>query len=85
MLVLRGCALRWTAPLWWSIYLAIYFVYVLLRGALLGHYPYGFIDASALGYAVTLRNGFFLLIAFVLLAYLLMVAWRMSTGRHAST
>ncbi|GLQ51689.1 hypothetical protein GCM10010872_31380 [Dyella flava] len=81
LIVLRGSALRWTAPLWWSIYLLIYFAYALLRGALIGSYPYGFIDASALGYAVAVRNGFLLLIAFLLLAYLLMLAWRIGAKR----
>lgn len=78
LIVLRGVVLRWTAPLWWSLYLAVYFVYVLVRGALIGSYPYGFIDVAKLGYAVALRNGCFLLIAFLLLAYLLMFVWRVS-------
>jgi hypothetical protein len=80
LIVLRGVALRWAAPLWWSLYPTLYFGYALLRGALIGSYPYGFIDASALGYAVALRNGFFLLIAFLLLAYLLMAIWRIARG-----
>ena len=73
---LRGTALRWTAPWWWCLYLAVYFVYVLVRGAIAGAYPYGFIDASKLGYATTLRNGCFLLVAFLVLAYALLLVWR---------
>ena len=73
---LRGHALRWTAPLWWSLYPLIYFVYVLVRGVLFDHYPYGFIDVSQLGYARTLRNAVFLWIAFLVLAYVLMLIWR---------
>jgi hypothetical protein len=80
LIALRGIALRWTAPLWWSLYLAVYFVYALVRGAMIGIYPYGFIDAAQLGYAVALRNGCFLLVAFLVLAYLLMLAWRMGAG-----
>lgn len=76
LVTLRGVALRWTAPLWWCLYLAAYFVYVLGRGAIIGTYPYGFIDASKLGYAVTLRNGCLLLVAFLVLAYLLLLVWR---------
>lgn len=75
-IALRHTALRWTAPLWWSLYPVIYFVYVLLRGALLGRYPYRFIDVSQLGYAVTLRNAAGLWVAFLLLAYVLMALWR---------
>jgi hypothetical protein len=82
VMVLRGAVLRWTAPLWWSIYLAVYFVYLLVRGALVGSYPYEFLDASALGYAVTLRNGVFLWLAFLTLAYLLMLVWRIGRSRH---
>ena len=81
LVVLRGVALRWTAPLWWSLYLAVYFVYVLIRGAIIGSYPYGFIDASKLGYAIALRNGIFLLVAFLLLAYVLMLIWRIGAKR----
>jgi hypothetical protein len=75
MVTLRGVALRWTAPLWWSLYLVAYFVYALVRGVVVGVYPYGFIDVSQLGYALVLRNGCFLLSAFWLLAYLLVAAW----------
>jgi hypothetical protein len=82
VVVLRGTALRWTAPLWWSTYLAIYFGYALVRGALIGSYPYGFIDVSMLGYGGAVRNGIFLLMAFLLLAYLLMLVWRIGMGRH---
>jgi hypothetical protein len=84
LIALRGIALRWTAPLWWSIYLAIYFAYALVRGALVGSYPYGFIDVSVLGYAATVRNGVFLLLAFLLLAYVLLLTWRIGTRQRGS-
>jgi hypothetical protein len=77
---LRGTRLRWNMPFWWSLYLLIYFVYVLIRGALIGHYPYAFIDASKLGYALTFRNGVLLLVAFLVLAHLLMLLWRVGAG-----
>jgi hypothetical protein len=48
----------------------------MIRGAMINAYPYGFIDASVLGYATTLRNAVFLLIAFLVLAYLLILLWR---------
>jgi hypothetical protein len=83
IVMLRGAVLRWTAPLWWSIYLAVYFVYVLVRGALIGRYPYEFIDVSQLGYVATLRNAILLLFAFLALAYLLMLIWRFA-GRRTS-
>ena len=82
-IALRHTALRWTAPLWWSLYPVIYFVYVLLRGALMGRYPYHFIDVSQLGYALTLRNAAMLWLAFLMLSYVLMLLWRNPLGRHS--
>lgn len=81
-IALRRTALRWTAPLWWSLYPVIYFVYVLLRGALMGRYPYHFIDVSQLGYALTLRNALGLWVAFLVLAYVLLLLWRIPQGRQ---
>lgn len=82
LVVLRGVKLVWTAPLWWSIYLALYFIYALIRGAVIGSYPYGFIDVGELGYPATLRNGVVLLLAFLVLAYLLMLVWRIGRRRR---
>lgn len=84
LIVLRGAALRWSAPLRWSLYPIAYFIYVLIRGALIGNYPYAFIDAATLGYAVTLRNACALWVAFVVLAYALMLLWRFA-GAGQST
>lgn len=53
------------APLAWSAYPAIYFAYVLLRGELIGLYPYHFIDAASIGYGRTLLNAVGLLVLFV--------------------
>jgi hypothetical protein len=75
-IALHGTRLRWTWPLWWGVYPLIYFVYAMIRGAIIHVYPYGFIDVSALGYATTFRNAVLLLIAFLVLAYMLIVLWR---------
>ncbi len=82
VVALRRTVLRWTAPLWWSLYPVTYFVYVLLRGALMGRYPYHFIDVSQLGYALTLRNALGLWVAFLVLAYVLLLLWRIPQGRQ---
>jgi hypothetical protein len=82
---LRGTALPWKAPLWWSSYLIAYFVYALLRGALIDRYPYGFINVDRLGYAITVRNGFMLLLAFLALSYALLLIWRLSPARKRAT
>lgn len=76
LFALRRAPLRWTAPLWWSLYPAGYFGYVLLRGALIGRYPYPFIDVDQLGYALVLRNAVMLWLAFLALSYLLLGVWR---------
>lgn len=76
LMALRGAPLRWTSPLWWSLYPVAYFVYVLVRGVWIGYYPYHFIDVSQLGYALVLHNAVVLLAAFLGLSYLLMLVWR---------
>jgi hypothetical protein len=79
LMALRRAPLRWTSPLWWSLYPIGYFAYVLVRGAVMGHYPYHFIDVSQLGYALVLRNAVVLLAAFLGLSYVLMLVWRWVT------
>ncbi|HTV85135.1 MAG TPA: Pr6Pr family membrane protein [Dyella sp.] len=82
--VLRGAALRWWVPLRWSLYPVAYFAYALVRGAVVGSYPYAFIDAATLGYAVTLRNACLLWVAFVVLAYALLLGWRFAGARQST-
>lgn len=77
LMAIRQATLPWTAPLRWSLYPIAYFVYVLIRGTYIGRYPYDFIDVSRLGYAVTLRNAAGLLLAFLTLAYALVLIWRL--------
>jgi hypothetical protein len=66
----RRGSLRWVYPLYWSAYPTAYFVYVLVRGEVIGSYPYHFIDASAIGYGRTTVNALGLLAAFVVLGLL---------------
>jgi hypothetical protein len=58
-------ALRWVHPVIWGVYPTVYLVYVLIRGKIIGSYPYAFIDAAAIGYRQTMLNGFGLLLAFI--------------------
>ena len=48
--------MRWTEPLWWSIYPLGYFAYALVRGAIEGIYPYPFMDVSKIGAGQTALN-----------------------------
>ncbi|MET0208967.1 MAG: Pr6Pr family membrane protein, partial [Burkholderiaceae bacterium] len=64
----RALALPWSLALAWCAWPLGYLVYALLRGAVLGSYPYPFIDVTALGYAKTFVNSAGLLLAFVAVA-----------------
>jgi hypothetical protein len=66
-------ALYWVQPVIWGAYPTLYLIYALIRGRILGSYPYFFIDAAAIGYGRTLINGVGLLCVFIALG-LIMVA-----------
>jgi hypothetical protein len=55
-----------------AFYPAAYFIYAVLRGALLGKYPYFFIDVSVLGFWVSARNALGLLVCFWVVAALML-------------
>lgn len=66
-LVPRGAIALQQTPRW-SSYILGYAIYILIRGAILGEYPYPFIDVTALGYGTALRNAALLGVAFVALS-----------------
>ena len=70
-------ALRWIHPLFWSIYPAVYLVYALIRGSIVGSYPYPFIDVARVGYERTTFNSLGLLSVFISLGLLLVALDRM--------
>jgi hypothetical protein len=72
----RAAALRWTHPLIWSVYPTLYLVYVLIRGCIIGRYPYPFINAAHLGYAATMRNAIGLLFVFIALGLIFVALGR---------
>jgi hypothetical protein len=61
--------LPWRAPLLWCLYPVLYFVFMLVRGALTDVYPYPFVDVTALGYLRVLANAVALLAAFTVLGF----------------
>jgi hypothetical protein len=69
-------ALRWSYPFIWGLYPTAYLVYALIRGAIIGNYPYGFIDPKAIGYEKTVVNGIGLLIVFFALGLILVALGR---------
>lgn len=68
---------------WWVIYPLVYFAYALLRGHLLGLYPYPFINVEKLGYPQVFINAGGILLGFVLIALLVvgLDRWRGRLGK----
>lgn len=56
-----------------GIYPAAYFAYLMLRGAMIGKYPYFFVDANTIGFAAAARNAGAVLTFYFLVASLLML------------
>jgi len=69
-------ALRWTYPMLWGLYPTAYLIYMLIRGRIIGSYPYGFIDPIAIGYPRTMINAVGLLLAFIVLGLILVALGR---------
>ena len=63
--------LKWKMALTWLSYPFGYILFVMLVGSLTGFYPYPFADAGKLGYPKALTNGFWVLIGFLVLSFLL--------------
>ncbi|QXI27544.1 Pr6Pr family membrane protein [Pseudomonas vanderleydeniana] len=63
--------LRFSQVLPWLIYPLVYFAYVLLRGHLIGAYPYPFVDVDRLGYPQVFINAGRILLGFLLVSLVL--------------
>lgn len=75
----RGHLRGWHLPLW-ALYPAVYFAFILVRGAVIGTWPYPFVDVSALGYPQVLLNALMILAGFLLIGAAL---W--AVDRHSSS
>jgi hypothetical protein len=60
----RG-SIGWANLPWWLLYPLSYLAFILLRGVVVGRYPYPFLDASLLGYERVAANAAGLLVALV--------------------
>ncbi len=58
--------LMWKQLSGWLLFPFIYLIYIILRGAATGLYPYFFVDVKTFGYAQVAVNSFFLLLVFAL-------------------
>ena len=56
LIFVKKHTLQWSDFLPWLIYPLMYLVYVLIRGAIYGVYPYPFIDVAQIGYPKALLN-----------------------------
>lgn len=68
--------LRWSDAWRWLIYPLVYFIYALMRGHLVGSYPYPFIEVDRLGYFQVLGNASMILLGFVVVSLLLIAVDR---------
>jgi len=50
---------------WWLAYPFAYLVYTMVRGRIVGTYPYPFLDVTALGYGHVLADAFGLMVVFL--------------------
>lgn len=82
-LAVPKASLHWSQIGFWQIYPAAYFVYVLIRGAANGWYPYPFIDVATLGYPRVLVDALAVMLAFVVVAALLMALGRWQARRSS--
>jgi hypothetical protein len=73
-------SLSWRNIFSWPTYPLAYLAYALVRGAVVGRYPYPFIDVNVLGYPQVLLNALGLLAAFLVLG-LIFVALDRTIGR----
>ncbi|MGH7718282.1 MAG: Pr6Pr family membrane protein [Gemmatimonadaceae bacterium] len=73
---------RWGHIWRWMLYPVAYFVYVMVRGAMSGVYPYPFIDAGELGYARAFGNAVGVLLGFIAVALLLVALGRLKGTRN---
>ncbi len=72
----RPQKLRWSHAYSWLIYPLLYILYILIRGAVSGFYPYPFINVATLGYEKVLINSGLLAAAFLIISFILIAIGR---------
>jgi hypothetical protein len=80
-LAVPKATLRWPQVVYWQIYPAAYFAYVLVRGAMNDWYPYPFLDVTTLGYLRVLIDACAVLLIFIAVALLLVALARWQVRR----
>jgi hypothetical protein len=59
--------IKWINTFLWLVYPLLYTIYILIRGAFTGLYPYNFLEVNTLGYGKVMANCGFLLVGFIIL------------------
>ncbi|WP_219222645.1 Pr6Pr family membrane protein [Pedobacter antarcticus] len=75
-------AWKWSGAFRWLIYPFVYLIFILVRGAFSGFYPYPFIDVDKIGYNNVLLNSFYLLIVFLVLSLTLILIGKLIANRQ---
>jgi hypothetical protein len=57
----------------WLIFPVAYFIYTLVRGEIVGHYPYPFLDVTKFGYIAILKNALGIMLTLLALSMALLV------------
>ena len=74
--------LNWKDGIVWAYFPLAYLIYSLIRGHLMGWYPYPFLNVSKFGYQKVFVNSGFMVIAFVVVGFLL-IAFNKFMGKKA--
>jgi len=84
LLAVRPDRVHWADVPSWTLFPIAYLVYALARGALIGSYPYYFIDIGAIGYGQALVNALGILALFLAVAAALVITarLRLRIARH---
>ncbi len=73
--------LHWKDAVAWLVYPGVYLVYILARGAVIGVYPYPFVNVGLLGYGGVFIRAAILVVVFVGIGLLVVAVGRRMRGR----
>ena len=76
--------LVWNNAFSWLLYPMVYSIFIAIRGAFTGYYPYPFINVPEIGYSRALLNGGFVVLVFIGLS-LFLIAVGKFISRRSST
>ena len=74
-------SLQWQDSLQWMIYPSCYSIFIAIRGAISGFYPYPFVNVTALGYPRALLNAGVLVLVFMGLSLFLIAIAKLLSKR----